>query len=400
MHSFLPTQPSDGLQSSSVLAMQALPSQQSALLLHRTRDLLVTQRTQLVVMVRGHAELVVSHGVFPDEPESRTVTYEVGEGKVFYKRPCEPGDVFMLSTDAFPRIEFLSPENPHVLAYLREYEGDVILVVNNLAGTAQAVQLELSRFDGCTPVEMLGHTEFLPIDESPYALTLSPYGFFWVALRHVPAPGEVPEGMPADGWSEEDARLLEQPAALAGIVSSISTEWLREQRWFRGKAREILGVELSDHVLLRPDQGPATLLAIGRVRYAEGDPELYLLALTVRPPARDAEPLNDHEPVDSSASAIAAQGLLRLGRYLGSAGSKYTQAGLTVSRTLLDEPYLSTDPAHQGLLRRMDSIKTSMSSKGWVMARKVLEYIHAVWRRPVCLETIDHAGIPEVLETL
>ncbi|WP_344620342.1 hypothetical protein [Dactylosporangium salmoneum] len=61
-----------------------------------------------------------------------------------------------------------------------------------------------------------------------------------------------------------------------------------------------------------------------------------------------ADPFNAHEPVDSSAAAIAAQGLLRLGRHLGRA--HYVQAGLTVARTLLAEPYLSTDPAHQGLL--------------------------------------------------
>ena len=67
--------------------------------------------------------------------------------------------------------------------------------------------------------------------------------------------------------------------------------------------------------------------------------------------ARAAEPINDHEPVDSSAAAIAAQGLLRLGRYLGdTAGARYMQAGLSVSKTLLAEPYLSTAPSHQGLL--------------------------------------------------
>jgi unsaturated chondroitin disaccharide hydrolase len=66
---------------------------------------------------------------------------------------------------------------------------------------------------------------------------------------------------------------------------------------------------------------------------------------------KPADPFNDHEPVDSSASVIAAQGLLRLGRYFGgSRGIKYTQAGLTISRTLLGEPYLSTSEKHQGLL--------------------------------------------------
>jgi len=70
---------------------------------------------------------------------------------------------------------------------------------------------------------------------------------------------------------------------------------------------------------------------------------------------RPADPFNDFEPVDSSAAAIASQGLLRLGRYLQHhgdlvTGTKYWQAGLTVLRTLLSEPYLSTNPNHQGLL--------------------------------------------------
>ena len=63
-----------------------------------------------------------------------------------------------------------------------------------------------------------------------------------------------------------------------------------------------------------------------------------------------AEPFNLYEPVDASAAAIAAQGLLRLGRYLGADGEKYTAAGLTVARTLLAPPYLSEDDNHQGLL--------------------------------------------------
>jgi unsaturated chondroitin disaccharide hydrolase len=64
--------------------------------------------------------------------------------------------------------------------------------------------------------------------------------------------------------------------------------------------------------------------------------------------ARPADPFNAHEPVDSSAAAIAAQGLLRLGRYLNN--KRYWQAGLTVLDVLFDEPYLSTDPKHQGLI--------------------------------------------------
>jgi unsaturated chondroitin disaccharide hydrolase len=66
--------------------------------------------------------------------------------------------------------------------------------------------------------------------------------------------------------------------------------------------------------------------------------------------ARGADPYNDCEPVDSSASAIAAQGLIRLGHALGDAGNGYVQAGLTVLGRLLEEPYLSVDPLHEGIL--------------------------------------------------
>lgn len=83
-----------------------------------------------------------------------------------------------------------------------------------------------------------------------------------------------------------------------------------------------------------------------------GAPKLHLLGDYLDKPA---DPYNKYEPVDSSAAAIACQGLLRLGRYLqqngdAEGGKKYYQAGLTVLQTLLQEPYLSTDPNHQGML--------------------------------------------------
>ena len=83
-----------------------------------------------------------------------------------------------------------------------------------------------------------------------------------------------------------------------------------------------------------------------------GAPNLHKLGNYLEKPA---DPFNDWEPVDSSAAAIGAQGLLRLGKYLTGkgekeAGEKYWQAGLTVMNSLLDYPYLSTDPKHQGLI--------------------------------------------------
>jgi hypothetical protein len=70
---------------------------------------------------------------------------------------------------------------------------------------------------------------------------------------------------------------------------------------------------------------------------------------------RPADPFNDHEPVDSSAAAIAAQGLVRLGNHLkaaghGAAGRRYLGAGLTVARTIMEDPYVSRSNRHEGLL--------------------------------------------------
>jgi unsaturated chondroitin disaccharide hydrolase len=83
-----------------------------------------------------------------------------------------------------------------------------------------------------------------------------------------------------------------------------------------------------------------------------GAPDLYKLGDYLN---KRADPFNDFEPVDSSAAAIAAQGLLRLGSHLQQNGEKesgdrYWQAGLTILNTILDEPYLSTGQMHQGLL--------------------------------------------------
>ena len=63
-----------------------------------------------------------------------------------------------------------------------------------------------------------------------------------------------------------------------------------------------------------------------------------------------SDPYNDYEPVDSSAAAIAAQGLIRLGKFLGDEGNKYVSAGLSVAKALFSEPYLSQNSTHQGLI--------------------------------------------------
>ena len=75
--------------------------------------------------------------------------------------------------------EALETSNPRVFAHVRQHESDTVLCVHNLARSAQAVELDLSRFQGRTPIEMIGRTPFPPIGELPYLLTFGPRGFYW-----------------------------------------------------------------------------------------------------------------------------------------------------------------------------------------------------------------------------
>ena len=147
--------------------------------------------------------------------------------------------------------------------------------------------------------------------------------------------------------------------------------WTRGLAWAMcGFAEQLEWLETQDEITLETVGGKATLTATmlkaatatcdfyiantptdGIPYWDTGAPDLHLINDYLN---KAADPFNDHEPVDSSAAAIAAQGLLRLGKYLTDkeevGGNRYWLAGLTVLDTLLDEPYLSTNKNHQGLL--------------------------------------------------
>ncbi len=137
--------------------------------------------------------------------------------------------------------------------------------------------------------------------------------------------------------------------------------------WTRGLAWSMLGFpELMEWVQTLPSDQHETLALLEKAARAccdfylqqasaldgicywdTGAPQLYRLGDWQ---AKPADPYNDYEPVDASASAIAAQGLIRLGHLLGTTGKAYTQAGLTIAARLLQEPYLSVQADHEGLL--------------------------------------------------
>jgi maltose alpha-D-glucosyltransferase/alpha-amylase len=89
------------------------------------------------------------------------------------------------STRVFGRgsIDVLKPANHRVLAFTRRLGREAVLVVNNLAGTAQVVELDLSSLAGAIPIEMFGGSLFPRITNDPYILTMGPYDFYWFRLR-------------------------------------------------------------------------------------------------------------------------------------------------------------------------------------------------------------------------
>jgi len=78
--------------------------------------------------------------------------------------------------------EPLEPSNPRIFAHVRRYEDDVMLCVHNMARSAQAVELDLSEYEGRYPVEIFGRSRFPKIGEWSYLLTLAPRGFYWFQL--------------------------------------------------------------------------------------------------------------------------------------------------------------------------------------------------------------------------
>jgi maltose alpha-D-glucosyltransferase/alpha-amylase len=82
-------------------------------------------------------------------------------------------------------MEFLHPSNHRVLAYIRQWGEEKVLVVNNLSSSAQAVELDVQRYKGYIPIEMFGRNLFPRFGDLPYLLTLGPYHFYWFRLRKI-----------------------------------------------------------------------------------------------------------------------------------------------------------------------------------------------------------------------
>jgi maltose alpha-D-glucosyltransferase/alpha-amylase len=89
---------------------------------------------------------------------------------------------------AYGKLRFINPDNPKTMAFVREHEGQTVLVVCNLSRFAQPCVLDLREFEGYTPVELIGETAFPRIGGGPYQLSMGPYMFLWFRLEKA-APG-------------------------------------------------------------------------------------------------------------------------------------------------------------------------------------------------------------------
>ncbi len=173
-------------------------------------------------------------------------------------------------------IEFLSPANHRVLAFVREYQDEIVLVVANLSRFAQHVELDLSRWRGMRPRELYGHTKFPPIGELPYLLTMGGHGFYWFALERPRGADDELRALtyePPVVESSGAASLLhgEERALLQEVLPS----FLQTRRWFAGRGRPLAAVRIREAVTL----GEATILLID-VDY-EDQQETYLLPVTL-----------------------------------------------------------------------------------------------------------------------
>ena len=171
---------------------------------------------------------------------------------------------------AFSRgsIDFLNPENPRVLVFIRSWNDEHILVVANL-----------SRFKGMTPVELFGRTRFPPIGERPYLMTLGPHMFDWFSLEDSggrAASYSAADDLPAVeiGESWERFMLGEERERLERVLP----DYMSGSRWFRAKASGMKSARIVDAVPLT-DERPEAFFTLVEAELTNGEPETYIIPL-------------------------------------------------------------------------------------------------------------------------
>ncbi|HKS23407.1 MAG TPA: maltose alpha-D-glucosyltransferase [Thermoanaerobaculia bacterium] len=171
-------------------------------------------------------------------------------------------------------MEFLLPENRKILAFVRRFEEETILVVANLSRLVQIFELDLGEFRGMVPVELSGGTRFPEIGDRPYFLNLGPFAFYWFSLERQTAEATTEE-TPALGARTLTEVFAERNRA---ALERALIRYLKTRRWFGGKARTIAAAVVRERVALPNDAG---VLAIVEVEFTDGEPQRYVVPLAV-----------------------------------------------------------------------------------------------------------------------
>jgi len=179
--------------------------------------------------------------------------------------------------------EFLYPENRKVLAFVRTYQDEHILVVANLSRFVQTAELDLSPFKGAVPVEIFGRTEFPAVGDSAYFLSLSPHSFYWFTLTvkkdnfslHLPQ-AELPKFAVSGNW-----KTAFTTSKLTDDLVSILPEYLRSSHWFSGTDRTIQSLQIGEVVPVECKNSTGlestVYILLLQLSYTEGMSETYVL---------------------------------------------------------------------------------------------------------------------------
>jgi maltose alpha-D-glucosyltransferase / alpha-amylase len=177
---------------------------------------------------------------------------------------------------AFSRgtVEFLHPSNPRVLAFVRQHEGETILVVANLSRHVQYVELELSSLKGLVPIELFGRARFPAIGDLPYLLTLGGHDFYWFSL-------EASKSAPQDERMSLHGALTIPCASIQDLLFGADRSALEEVLPAYLRARGFVGDGVTaTHVLEAArvgDDASALALLFVKAEFTEGEAETYAL---------------------------------------------------------------------------------------------------------------------------
>ena len=179
-------------------------------------------------------------------------------------------------------IRFLNARNSKVIAFVRTFENESLLVIANLSKFSQSVQLDLRDYEGIEPVEVFSQSRFRQVGEGGYTITLGPYGYYWFQLEKSDAVEQdaLERAIPELEIQGEWQQVLEQYNYRRQLERRILPGYIRANRWFGGKSRSAVSFEVNRFPEVETETGKA-FLALVDVRYAEGLPDTYFLPLTL-----------------------------------------------------------------------------------------------------------------------